>query len=257
MSLSEIVTSTETNRAPKILLYGVHGIGKSTFGAQLPKPIFLRTEDGMKGHQFEGIPRLPIARSWEQVKAQMAMLIGDEHNYRSLVVDSIDWLERLIFEKVATNKDVEDINDIGYSAGYKMATTHMMTFLSLCDELYRERKMLICFLGHAGITKYDPPDGEAYDKYGLALHKWVVPLVYEWVDNAIFVNFKTRVKSSGDSFGQAKFKGLGGNERSMYTEFRATHHAKNRYSLPYEMDFDEKTAWSSLEKLIFNNKTGE
>lgn len=246
--LKTLVATDSSIIAPKVLLYGVHGIGKSTFGSQCPKPVFLQTEDGLRGKNFKGVARLPICKDWNDVKQYMKMLIGEQHEYKTLVVDSIDWLQRLIFQDIAQDKGEEDINDIGYSVGYRIASTRILTFLDLCSELHASKGMMICLLGHSNIVSFDPPDGNRYDRYSLDLHKWVAPLVFQWSDLALFVNYKTRLRKAGDSFGKDIFKGIAGEaERIMYTEERATHMAKNRYGLPYEMEF----SWAALQKQLF------
>lgn len=252
MNLAELVKTSDENKSPRILLYGVQGIGKSTFGTQFKNPVFLRTEDGMKGDDFEGVARLPICESWEDVKNQMQMLLKESHEFKTLVIDSIDWLQLLIFKEIAEVKDVGDISDIGYSQGYKKAISHIRTFLALCDELYRKKAMSIVMIGHEQVVRVDPPDSEPYERYEVALHKWIAPLVYQWADMVLFVNYEVRVKSAGDNFGTTKYKGLGDGKRFMYTAERPTQKAKNRYGLPYKMPFEKGKAWSSIREHLLS-----
>lgn len=254
MNLSDIVSTADQDQALRVLIYGVHGIGKSSLGTEFKSPIFMRTEDGMKGKQFKGVARMELVTTWEQAKEQLKMLLRDEHDYKTLVVDSIDWLQSMIFEKIAEAQDKEDINDIGYGAGHKKAMGYMQTFLTLCDELRRHRKMTIVFIGHSTVNRVDRPDMEAYDTFGVALHKWVAPLVYQWCDIVLFANYKVRVKSAGEHFGTSKYKGLGNGDRVIYTEERPTQQAKNRFSLPYEIPFKEGQTWSVIrDHLIAEN----
>ncbi|MDR0869400.1 MAG: ATP-binding protein [Planctomycetaceae bacterium] len=47
MSLLQTIQTGKAQAPPRLLIYGTEGIGKSTFGASAPKPIFIPTEDGL------------------------------------------------------------------------------------------------------------------------------------------------------------------------------------------------------------------
>lgn len=253
MKLNEMITVEDETIAPRLVLYGVHGIGKTTFGSKLPKPVFVRTEDGMKGHLFKDVARLPLCDKIEDVVNQLQMLLSQEHEFKSVVVDSVDWMELLVHKMMAERANVKDVSDIGYQAGYKGAATAMLSILNLLSEINRRRNMLICLLGHSQITKFNSPDHEPYDRYGLSLHKNCEPLVYEWADCCLFVNYKTFTKKVDESFGKDKYQAVGIGERVMYSEERPAFHAKNRYGLPSEMKFD----WAELANFMFNKRVEE
>ena len=244
------VTTTDETKAPRMVVYGVHGIGKTTFGARLPNPVFLRTEDGMRGKTFEGVARLPLCEDFKTVVSQLQQILVSEHDYKTLVIDSVDWLEQLIHANIATMSNVDDISDIGYQAGYKSAASRVMMVLNLLSEINRRRNIQIVLLGHSEIKRYNSPDNEPYDRYGLALHKDAAPLVYEWADVVLFVNYEMFTKKTGEKFGQDTFQAKGQGVRVMYSEERPAYHAKNRYALPAEMPFD----WDTLKNNMFNTK---
>src|SRR5688572_16219699 len=84
-------------KPPRIVLYGVRGIGKTTFGASAPSPIFIRTEDGLAGLEVD---TFDLATSYQDVVQQIRHLIDAQHNYKTLVLDSMSVLEQLIWEHV-------------------------------------------------------------------------------------------------------------------------------------------------------------
>src|SRR6516162_3552679 len=102
MTLMSRVQHGRTAKPPRLLLYGTPGIGKSTFGSQSPKPIFVPTEDGLD--QIDAA-KFPLAANYEDVTAALNELRTQPHDYESVVLDSLDWLERLIWDRVCTDFD--------------------------------------------------------------------------------------------------------------------------------------------------------
>ncbi|RYZ41299.1 MAG: hypothetical protein EOO72_07980, partial [Myxococcaceae bacterium] len=78
----------------RVVLYGVEGIGKSTFGASAPAPIFLGAEDGT---DHLDVTRFPSPESWQEVLDAVRVLTTEQHDYRTLVVDTLDWAEPLLW----------------------------------------------------------------------------------------------------------------------------------------------------------------
>ena len=99
----------------RIMLYGTHGVGKCTWGSMAPKSIFIQTEDGLGEIACD---KFPLAKTFGEVMQALSDLYTDEHTYRTVVVDTLDWLERLVSEEVCKQKTVENIEDIGYAKGY-------------------------------------------------------------------------------------------------------------------------------------------
>ena len=95
----------------------------------------------------------------------------------------------------------------------------------------------VLVLAHAAITKFEQPDAAgSYDRWTMKTTKQVEPLIREWCDMLLFVNYKTVVEKSS-SAPNAKNKVTGG-RRVMYTTHHPCWDAKNRFGLPDEMPFD-------------------
>ncbi len=125
MTLLENVTSGRRPAPRRVMLYGTHGIGKSTFASRAPKPIFLQTEDGLGEIDCD---KLPLTTTFDEAMRALSELYTGEHPYRTVVVDSLDWLERLIWAEVCRKRSVESIEDIGYAKGYSFALTQWRGF---------------------------------------------------------------------------------------------------------------------------------
>ena len=122
------------------MLYGTHGIGKSTFASCAPKPVFIQTEDGLGEIDCD---KFPLATTFDQAMQALSELYTDEHPYRTVVVDSLDWLERLIWAEVCRKRNVESIEDIGYAKGYVFALTQWREFLEGLSALRSDKGMTI------------------------------------------------------------------------------------------------------------------
>ena len=128
----------------------------------------------------------------------------DEHDYQTVVIDTLDWLERLIWAKVCEDRGVKSIEDIGYQKGYVFALDFWRQIVDRLDRLRNDRSMCVVLLAHCKIEKFEDPESPAYDRYSPRLHKHANALITEWVDAVLFATRKTtppppRTRASGKS----------------------------------------------------------
>lgn len=210
----------------------------STFGSGAPGAIFIPTEDGLGEIDCH---RFPLCRSLSEVMACLNAVRREEHSYQTLVIDSLDWLERLIFDEVCREYGVRSIEkaDGGYARGYVHALTHWRKILTELDGIRNERNMAIILLAHAKIEKFEDPESSAYDRYSPRLHKHATSLISEWVDAVLFATKRFRVQKENAGFnGERAIAapiGADGGERYLRTIGSPACVAKNRYSLPGEI----------------------
>src|SRR5690606_9636743 len=131
--------------------------GKSTLASHAPNPIFIPTEDGLD--QID-CASFPLARSFKYVKAALADLLHQDHDYQSVVIDSVDWLERLIFDALCEQYGVSSIEKVdgGYAKGYTHALTHWRSLLNDIDLLRSQRGVCVILLAHAKVEKFEDPE---------------------------------------------------------------------------------------------------
>jgi len=110
MGLNDLVYSGLEQRPPRVIIHSAHGVGKNTLAASMPDPIILQTEDG--SGQID-CPKLPLCKTFQEVMDQMTMVYKEDHQYKTLVVDSLDWMETLVHRHVCQELEVSDIGD-GY-----------------------------------------------------------------------------------------------------------------------------------------------
>ncbi|WP_419877703.1 ATP-binding protein [Brevibacillus centrosporus] len=230
------VISGKVEKAKKVVLYGPEGIGKSSLAGQFPRPVFIDTE----GSTTEmNVDRLPKPTSWTMLKQQVEWVKQQVGRFGTLVIDTIDWAEMLCVESVCVQHGKKGIEDFGYGNGYVYTKEEFGRFLNLLSDVI-EVGIHVVLVAHAQIVKFEQPDEMgAYDRYQLKLGKktssQTAPLVKEWADMVLFINYKT-FSVAADAKG-TKHKGQGG-VRTVY----ATHHpawdAKNRHGLPDEFPLD-------------------
>ena len=234
MGMLENIQTGRENKPPRIMVYGQEGVGKSTFGASAPDPVFIQTEDGLG--EIDTC-KVPLAQSVGDVIAELTALRDEEHNFRTVVIDSLDWLERLIFDEVCKEFGVRSIEkaDGGYGKGYVDALVHWRKVLALLDDLRNKRGMMVILLAHAKVERFEDPENIAYDRYAPRLHKHAASLISEWVDAVLFAAKRLRVSKDGDSRAIAAPIGADGGERILRTNGSPACLAKNRFSLPNEI----------------------
>jgi len=230
----------------RILLYGTHGIGKSTFSAAAPSPVFIQTEDGLNDIDCE---RFPKAESLSEVLGYLKSIYSEDHSYKTVVIDSADWLERLIWTDVCADQGVKSVESIGYAKGYVFAVDYWRKVLDALAMIRRDRRMSVILVAHAKIERFQNPETEAYDRYAPQLHKQVSALLSQWADEILFATYRVYTKESDEGFNKKRAQGIGTGERIMYTEERPAYIAKNRLGLPPHLPLK----WDEYAKHIVSN----
>jgi hypothetical protein len=169
MTLLKSIQRDRQPLPPRLVLYGTEGIGKSTFGSQCPAPVFIQTEDGLAEIDCD---KFPLATSFDDVVGYLNSLISEPHEYQTVVIDSLDWLERLIWDDLCRQHHVSSIEKVdgGYAKGYTHALSHWRHLLGLLNRLRVERGMVVLCIAHARIEKFEDPEATAYDRYSPRLH---------------------------------------------------------------------------------------
>lgn len=241
MDLSSITVNRAT-KPPRIVVYGDHKIGKSTFAASAPNPIVMRTEDGLAAIQ---VPAFPLAQSYQDVINAIDTLYQGGHPFQTAVLDSLDWLEPLVWKYTAEQENksnIKDIEDIGYGKGYTKADEHWRTILDGLDALNAQGMTIIC-LAHAEIKRFDAPDTEAYDRYQIKLHKRASAIIQEWADVIGFAHHEVMTVTEDAGFNKKTTRGVSVGTRVLSVEERPAYYAGNRYSLPPDLPFPKVGAW--------------
>ena len=128
-----------------MLIFGPEGLGKSTWAASAPAPIFLPGEEGTN---HLDVARLPQPHTWEEVLEAVRMLTEEPHEYQTFVVDTLDGIEPLVWQAVCARGGKADIEAFGYGKGYVAALDEWRKFLHAIERLRRVRGMNVLFVAH-------------------------------------------------------------------------------------------------------------
>lgn len=159
-----------------------------------------------------------------------------EHKFSTVVIDSLDWLEQLIWQEVCKERGVDAITDINWGKGYGSALTYWQQLLLGLSYLRDSCGMAITMLAHADIKRFESPDTESYDRYQPRLHKDASAIVQEWCDEVFFASWKVYTRKEDAGFNKEKAKGIGGDERIIRTTEKPFAVAKNRLGMPDEVE---------------------
>ena len=227
----------------KVLIYGVEGIGKTTFASKFPDPIFIDTE-GSTG--FINARKLPNPTSWTMLLDELED-IKSEPRGKTLIIDTLDWAESLAKKHLMDKNKWAAIDSTNYGSRYVALSDEIGKLLNKLTEI-KDVGINVVLTAHAETKKHELPDEMGqYDKYTLKLEKRDAGLAKEWADMILFFNYKTTIIS--DSKSNSK-KATGG-QRVMYTTHKPAWDAKNRLGLPDELPID----FEAIREL-FEAKTG-
>lgn len=219
----------------KIVVYGPEGIGKSTFAAKFPNPVFIDIEGSTK---HMDVARTDKPSSWTMLMQQVRYFKEHPGMYGTLIIDTADWAEQLCATDLCARHQKTGIEDFGYGKGYVYLFEEYGKLLNLLEEVVHSG-MNVVLTAHAKMRKFEQPDEMgAYDRWEMKLSKTIAPIVKEWADMVLFANYKTFVvNTDGQGTEKGKNKATGG-KRVMYTAHHPCWDAKNRQGLKEELQFD-------------------
>lgn len=238
--LMGMLSSPDAHKPMMITIIGEQGLGKTSLAATYPNPVFIRTEDGTSSiKHMQNVKLFPVARSSAEVMEQIKLLGTSEHDFRTLVIDSITSLHAIIeAEIVDSDPKARSINQAhgGYGAGYKEAANIHRQIFSWCERLREKKNMAVVFIGHTQVETFQPADDEPYNRYTLRMHKDSVQPYSDRVDIVAHVKLKVFTSGNGE-----KKKASSTGERVIVCHAEPTSIAKNRYGIEAALPFDKNT----------------
>lgn len=239
------IRETAPDSPEKIILYGPEGIGKSTWAAQAERPIFISTEDGLKG--VRPTPSaFPEAETWQDILDAIETLRLEPHNYKTFVCDTADWADSLGQAHIMKKEGVVSIEKVGggFGKGYVVVAEAWRVLLHALGKLRKERNMNIIFLGHSAIETFNNPAGDNYDRWKMKIDKRVYAMLKEWADALLMANYDVVVNTEKN---QTKGKAFGG-EKVIYAVHSPAWDAKNRYGITEPITLENSPFWDFVQK---------
>lgn len=248
-SLSAI-TSSKGWTPQKLVVYGVPGVGKTSFAATFPSPILLRFEDGAGALDIPTFPK--IFTGLGDLHKAMQALQGN-HDFKTVIIDSLDWMEPLVWDYLCRKEGKADIEAFGFGKGYVLLDKVWRNITASLDGLIDRGLNVVCIC-HASPVTIDPPDSDPYMSYALKLHKRAAAIWAEWASMILFLNFHKNVVRDEQT---AKAKAHGNGDRVIYTSQRPAYLAKSRWPLPPEIFVGNDKTWSAFHEAMKTATEGD
>ena len=238
-----------TQRLPRrVLLYGVLGVGCSTFAAGADRPLFIPTEHGL--HHID-CHRVSRCSRFDSVMEALRQLHSHPRGYKTVVIDPLEGLENLIRDEVCRDRGLESIEELSFGRGYGLAMTYWRRMLRGLEALQRDCGMTVMLVGHAQIERYDASHPVHCRRYVPAVHWRTCLLLQSWCDEVLFATYDWDRHALPRPVVQDACDGLRtGPSRVIYTSPTAFCVAKNHLGLPARipMDYRELTPCLSASR---------
>lgn len=217
------------NRGIKAIIYGVPGVGKTTFAAQFPAPYILDLERGAERYEVPHNSDIETFSEFRQVLATLPPGTG------TVIIDTFDELEKMIVQHVMNRENVDSLNKIGggYGRGWLAVYEQFGQVISDLDRIRIKQGMNIVLVGHSTIKHFEPADSAGYDRYTFACYEKNNDMLRRWSDITLFARFDSIVVEDGQN---AKVKSNG--KRVAYTVSNPCWDAKSRWKLPEKIPFE-------------------
>ena len=253
MDLSN-ATPSRIDGPTRFAMHAVEGFGKTTIACHFPNPIIVGAENGIPRDLGFAVQTLS-PRSWFDVFDIAGSLMNDRHDYGTVVLDTVDWMEPLI-HRFVTERDSErqtemnpkgrkllSIEDYGYGKGYLVAEEEFRKLITVLDELQAKRGMHVVMLMHSQVRTFKNPAGPDFDRYEPKCQQRISRVIVEWCENLLFGYFQVLSSKEPDDVARnektARAKGIGTGVRVVGARQTAMYDAKNRVSLPPEFELGE------------------
>jgi len=229
----EYTIETGVSNAPRrVVIYSPPGMGKTTLASYTPSPIFIQVEDGLAGISAA---RLPLVKDYKDFVNQLRWLYSHMNGHKTLVIDSIDALDRLIADEICRRNNeardgthhIKSVIEIPYGGGYKLIAEEWTEILTKKLQAFRDKGMNIVLISHSAIERFEDPGMMSYDRTTLAIDKRAARIVTGWADDIFFIRRNVVSKTDKSGFAEKKVA-VQADERFLITCSSTTVTAKSR-----------------------------
>jgi hypothetical protein len=238
----------KATQPPRILLYGPEKAGKTTLASEFPAPVFLQTEEGTGSLELDTFGKL---ESFADVMDAIGSLYSEDHQFKTVVVDSITAFQPLIWAETGERGDDKGnkkkrIEDFGYGKGYVYALAIWQEVLDGLNALRRDRGMTIVLIAHSKVERFDDPETVSYSRYDIDLHEKARDMLKRDVDVVLLLKPDVTIKSEEVGFNKTRSRADGGRSVWMHASSRPAYAAGNRYDIPEKTLYERGKGYDAL-----------
>jgi len=248
----ESITSAKRNRAPRIVLLGTSGVGKSEFAAGAESPIMapVKHEEGIDALD---VPTFPVVTEFNNAIDAIQTMYEAEHDYKTFILDSASTFASIVDAEAIKIEGVADKANLGGGFGRQFDTPLILwrKLMDGLDALRNDRNMTTIIVGHVTIRPSRTPDVESFDQWAFDIDRKVGDALVRWSDCTLFMGRKVTVKKADAGFGKEEKigKDITGGQRFLFTQESPTHPGKARGyfgNLPAEIPLPRYNAWDAF-----------
>lgn len=238
------VTTTRRPMPPRVLIYGPPGLGKTSLAAEFPNPVFLDVEQGLPAGV--DVATFGEVASYDDLMSALGSLYNDDHDFGTVVVDTLDRFEPMVWAKACADNRWDTIESPGYGKGYVTADRYWRDMLEGLNALRKDRGMAVVLIAHSTITTFDSPTSAPYSRYDIRLHKRASAIVQDEVDAILFINQDATIVEERQGKDVKSRHATGGGNRWIHAEGRPAWCAKNRFGMPDKIRYQPGAGFASL-----------
>lgn len=196
--------STPDRDAVFCAVYGGAGLGKSTFASGAPAPFFVPVDPTGTRSIPRSVPRSATPATWTDLLAIVSFIATGEHDRKTLVLDTINAIEALLFAHVCKMHGAASIEMVlkGYGKGFTVAAEMMAALVSTLHEIRAKRGINIVGICHAKSRTQQDPSLPAYDLWTMAVNEKVASVWIGAADTVIFAQAEASTRQEGEGFNE-------------------------------------------------------
>ena len=238
------LTKVRATLPPRVLLYGPPKIGKTSLASEFPNPVFLQVEEGTPGDlELTSFGKL---NTFDELMDSLGALYSEDHDRKTVVVDSLDKAEPMVWAKACADNGWPSIEAPGYGKGYVEADRVWRELFEGLNALRLDRGMTILLIAHSTVTTFPNPAGAEYPRWDIRLHKRALGMVQDEMDAILMLGHEPAIKTEDTGFGKKRATATGGPARWIYCEGRPSHVAGSRYAMPEKVLYRKGEGYSEL-----------
>lgn len=228
---------------PRLLIYGPEGIGKNTLASEFPDPV---TFDWERGAPAGSVILSDEVATFPDTLDAIGSLIVDDHDFKTVIFDSLDKLEPMIYAQVCADNKWANIEEPGFGKGYAIALTYWEEFARAVDHLNTSRSVCTIMIAHSGVSRFDDPMAQSYSRYDLRIRDKAAGIVKDRCDAILMMSQEALVREEEAGFNKKITKATASSDRWIRTEGKPSFAAKNRYNLPPKIRYELGAGFSTL-----------